>query len=297
MSLTRLQLLESVAERLGAEQLHYGHGTDNAFDEAVWLVTHQLGFSPAEPLPGPDDLVPQDKELAVEMVLRQRIETRKPLAYLLNSAWFCGLEFYVDERVIVPRSPIAELIENEFSPWILSPPEKILDLCTGSGCIAIACAMQFSQATVYASDLSEDALAVAEINRRKHLLARRVILLQADIFHGLPEQRYDLIVSNPPYVDAEVLAALPEEYQREPELSLAAGEDGLNIVRRILRQAERFLTDNGVLICEVGDSEVALQNAYPDVPFLWLEFEFGGHGVFLLHAHDLRKHCDRFANE
>jgi ribosomal protein L3 glutamine methyltransferase len=290
---TRQQLIETIAGRLDAADLFYGHGADNAYDEAAWLTIHALGFSPAEPMSEPEALVTPAQLAAVEDLLARRIKSRKPLAYLLNSAWFYGLEFYVDERVIVPRSPIAELICQEFSPWLAAQPLRILDLCTGSACIAIACAHQFENAKVDATDLSGEALAVAAINVAKHKQYDRVRLIQADVFDGLPLRQYDLIVSNPPYVDAEAMAELPAEYRAEPELALAAGHDGLGIVRRILRQAADYLHPDGVLVCEVGDSEEALIAAYPQAPFIWLEFEFGGHGVFLLTARDLRA-CHEF---
>lgn len=293
-SYNRQQLLDYVAGRLDAADLFYGHGVDNAYDEAAWLTIQALGFSPAEPLPEPDRPVTPEELALVEDILWRRIQSRKPLAYLLNSAWFYGLEFYVDERVIVPRSPIAELIGHEFSPWLATQPRRILDLCTGSACIAIACAYQFENAEVDATDLSDDALAVAAINVAKHNLNERVTLIRSDVFDGLPARQYDLIVSNPPYVDAGAMAELPAEYRAEPELALAAGHDGLGIVRRILRQAVDYLHPEGVLVCEVGDSEDALFAAYPTVPFIWLEFEFGGHGVFLLTAHDLRACRDLF---
>lgn len=287
-SCSRLQLIEQVARRLGAAGLVFGHGTENADDEAAWLVIQVLGFSPAGSLPEPLAPVRPDEAARVETLVQKRIQTRKPLAYLLNSAWFSGLEFYVDERVIVPRSPIAELIEREFSPWLTVLPRNILDLCTGSGCIAIACAYQFADALVDAADISSDALEVGRINCRKHRLEDRVTLIQADVFEGLPKRSYDIIVSNPPYVAAEAMDDLPVEYGAEPELALAAGEDGLRIVRRILREAADYLSPEGILVCEVGDSEEALMAAFPAVPFIWLEFEFGGHGVFLLTAADLR---------
>lgn len=293
-SCSRRELIGITAQRLEDAGLVFGHGTENALDEAAWLVIHALGFSPAEPLPEPSAPVQAAEIVRVEDLLQQRIQTRKPLAYLVGRAWFAGLEFYVDERVIVPRSPIAELITREFSPWLTAPPHRILDLCTGSGCIAIACACQFDRAHVDATDVSADALDVAGINRRKHRLEDRVTLIQADVFEGLPQCDYDIIVSNPPYVDAEAMAELPAEYRTEPELALAAGEDGLTVVRRILAGAPEYLSPEGVLVCEVGDSEEALAAAFPEVPFVWLEFEFGGHGVFLLSAEDLRAHRHSF---
>lgn len=289
---SRWELIGIIAQRLEDAGLVFGHGTENAHDEAAWLVIHALGFSPAEPLPEPSAPVQAADIARVEDLLQRRIQTRKPLAYLLNSAWFAGLEFYVDERVIVPRSPIAELIAREFSPWLTGPPRRILDLCTGSGCIAIACARQFDDAHVDATDISADALDVAGVNRRKHGLEDRVTLIQADVFEGLPHRNYDIIVSNPPYVDAGAMADLPAEYRNEPALALAAGEDGTTIVRRILAGAPEYLSPEGILVCEVGDSEEALTAAFPAIPFVWLDFEFGGHGVFLLAAEDLRAHRD-----
>lgn len=289
---SRWELIGIIAQRLEDAGLVFGHGTENAHDEAAWLVIHALGFSPAEPLPEPSAPVQAADIARVEDLLQRRIQTRKPLAYLLNSAWFAGLEFYVDERVIVPRSPIAELIAREFSPWLTGPPRRILDLCTGSGCIAIACARQFDDAHVDATDISADALDVAGVNRRKHGLEDRVTLIQADVFEGLPHRNYDIIVSNPPYVDAGAMADLPAEYRNEPALALAAGEDGTTIVRRILAGAPEYLSPEGILVCEVGDSEESLTAAFPTIPFVWLDFEFGGHGVFLLAAEDLRAHRD-----
>lgn len=291
---SRWELIGIIARRLEDAGLVFGHGTENAHDEAAWLVIHALGLSPAEPLPEPSAPVGADEIARVDDLLQQRIHTRKPLAYLLNSAWFAGLEFYVDERVIVPRSPIAELIAREFSPWLTAPPRRILDLCTGSGCIAVACAAQFDDSHVDATDISTNVLEVAGINLRKHRLEDKVSLIQADVFEGLPKRNYDIIVGNPPYVDAGAMAELPDEYRSEPALALAAGEDGLTIVRRILAGATEYLSAEGILVCEVGDSEEALMAAFPKIPFVWLEFEFGGHGVFLLTAGDLRVHRDSF---
>jgi ribosomal protein L3 glutamine methyltransferase len=285
--LTIRQIIHEVSDAFERAQLVYGHGTETAWDEAAWLALSVLGVSPQQEELDANIPVSEEQAQRIRGLAQQRIQTRKPLAYLLNSAWFCGLEFHVDERVIVPRSPIAELIANDFAPWLRQTPRRILDLCTGSGCIAIACAVQFPSARVDATDINEQALAVATANAQRHDVQDRVQLYQADVFTGLPPNQYDVVVCNPPYVGAEEMSGLPAEYQQEPELALAAGQDGLDIVRRLLQDAGNFLTPNGILICEVGNSETTLCQAYPAMPFTWLEFEFGGHGVFLLTADDL----------
>lgn len=270
--------------------VHLGHGTSDPFAEASALVMQTLNLEWSA-----DDqildavLLPSERRQVAEL-LRRRVNERTPLAYLLNLAYFCGLPFYVDERVLVPRSPIAELIEDRFLPWLKDEPLRILDLCTGSGCIAIACAKEFPDAFVDATDISLDALSVAAVNVEHHELQHRVSLLESDVFSKLPGQRYDLIVSNPPYVDAEDMADLPEEFLREPELGLASGPDGLDVTKRILAEAADYLTDDGVLVIEVGNSQWALQQTFPDVPFVWVEFERGGSGVFVLTADLCREH-------
>ncbi|WP_438862619.1 50S ribosomal protein L3 N(5)-glutamine methyltransferase [Neptunicella sp.] len=276
--------------RFNGAGLYFGHGTDNPWDEALSLILQLLHLPPD----GNEQLLQarltsSEKQLIVEKVL-SRIQLRIPVAYLTNQAWFCGMPFFVDERVLVPRSPIAELIDKQFTPWLDNEPATILDLCTGSGCIAIACAMAFPDAQVDAVDLSEEALAVAEINIQEYDLSNRVFPIQSDLFNNLTGQRYDLIVTNPPYVDAEDMGDLPEEFHHEPELGLAAGHDGLDLVHLILKQAPQYLQDNGWLIVEVGNSQVHMQQQYPELPLQWIEFENGGHGVFAISKEALIKY-------
>ncbi|MFP9459844.1 50S ribosomal protein L3 N(5)-glutamine methyltransferase [Pectobacterium brasiliense] len=275
-------MLRWAVSRFNAANVYYGHGTDNPWDEAIQLVLPSLYL----PLDIPEDmytsrLIISERQRIVERVIR-RVNERIPVAYLTNKAWFCGLEFYVDERVLVPRSPIGELINNYFDEQLPKTPNHILDLCTGSGCIAIACAQAFPEAEVDAVDISSEALAVTEQNIQQHGLEYRVTPIRSDLFRDLPAIRYDLIVTNPPYVDEEDMSDLPQEFRFEPELGLAAGNDGLDLVRRILACAPDYLSDDGVLICEVGNSMVHLIDQYPDIPFTWLEFDNGGDGVFML---------------
>lgn len=279
---TLQDMIRWTVSRFNAAQLFYGHGTDNAWDEAVQLILPTL-YLPIDVPPHVlnSRLTGSERLRIVERVIK-RINERTPVAYLTNKAWFCGLEFFVDERVLVPRSPIGELIQAQFAPWLLDEPTRIMDLCTGSGCIAIACAYAFPDAEVDAIDISADALQVAEQNIQDHGLEQQVFPIRSDLFRDLPQEQYDIIVTNPPYVDQEDMNSLPEEFKFEPELGLAAGSDGLKLARRILANAPNYLTDNGILVCEVGNSMVHLMKQYPDIPFTWLEFENGGHGVFLL---------------
>ncbi len=270
------------ASRFTEEALFFGHGTDNAWDESVALVLHALF------LPGDSDgrvldarLTEQEKK-RVLMLLERRINERLPAPYITGVAWFCGMEFHVDERVIIPRSPIAELIEKRFAPWCDKEPKAILDLCTGSGCIGIACAYVFPGAEIDISDISADALSVARQNVLMHNLESQVHTAESDLFAGLEGRKYDLIVANPPYVDADDFHSMPPEFQSEPELALISGNDGLDFIRRLLSEVTDHLEDGGILVLEVGNSWIALEQAYPEIDFTWLEFERGGQGVCVL---------------
>lgn len=277
------QMISFAAERFAVAELWFGHGTDNAVDEAAELVFFAAGLrhDQADEVYG-QVLKPKQRAAALELIER-RIRERVPAAYLTHRMWFAGHEFYVDERVLVPRSPMAELIEARFSPWIdASKIQRVLDIGTGSGCIAIATALALPTAKVDAADISSDALAVTRINIERHSVQRRVRAVQSDVFDGLKGERYEVIVSNPPYVGDEEMAGLPEEYRREPSTGLHGGRDGLDIVHRILDQAAAHLQPHGILIVEVGNSEEALVAARPRLPFTWLEFERGGGGVFVL---------------
>jgi ribosomal protein L3 glutamine methyltransferase len=284
------------AERRFAEaKLYYGHGTDNARDEAVWLVIATLHILYDDLDAQAERRLNAAEQRVVHELVEARISTRKPLAYLLHEAWFAGLKFYVDERVIVPRSLIGDFIHEQFQPWIdPARVHRILDLCTGSGCIAIAAALAFPQAQVDGADISADALAVARINVEQHGFAARVQLVQSDLYSGLAGRRYDLILTNPPYVNAADMAALPDEYRHEPALALASGEQGLNAILHILAHAPAHLNPGGALVAEVGNSHVALAARFPEVPFVWLTSVSGDESVFLLSAEELDRHAGRF---
>ncbi len=281
---------------LRREDVFFGHGNDDPWDEALALLMSVLSLPlNSDPRILDARLLPSEVDDFVDLLCR-RVNERVPVPYLTHEAWFCGLPFYVDERVLIPRSPLAELIEQAFTPWV--EPEQVhavLDLCTGSGCIAIACAYAFEHARVDGSDISEDALAVCEENIHRHGLTGQVRALQSD---GLSQVDgpYDLIVSNPPYVDAQDMASLPDEYRHEPELALASGDDGLDFTRRLLREAPDHLREHGVLIVEVGNSWEAMLTQWPDVPFFWFEFERGGHGVFMLTRQQLLEYREQFSS-
>ncbi|WP_286681752.1 MULTISPECIES: 50S ribosomal protein L3 N(5)-glutamine methyltransferase [Idiomarina] len=283
-------ILRWSVSQMGKAGTYFGHGYANAVEEARALLGYVLSLTPDELIDMRHCRLTQQEKTQYVELLGKRIADRKPAAYLLNQAWFAGLPFYVDERVLVPRSPFAELIEQGFQPWLTQAPERVLDMCTGSGCIAIACAYAFPEAEIDATDISADALSVAEFNIGEHGLEEQVFPIQSDIFVGLQGQQYDLIVTNPPYVDAEDMSDLPDEFRHEPELGLAAGDDGLSLVDTMLLEAADHLTDNGLLFCEVGNSMAALDEKYPETGFIWLEFERGGHGVFVLNKAQLEHH-------
>jgi len=277
--LTLLELIGDTEKRFRAARLHYGHGTHNARDEAAFLVLRALR------LPFDVDLSakparPQVKK--IESLIRKRIDRRIPIAYLLNEAWLADRSFYVDRRVIIPRSHIAELLDEKLQPWLQRPARRILDLCTGSGCLAILAAHAFPQAKVDATDLSKSALAVAKKNVASYRLDKRVRLLRSDLFASLESQRYDLIVTNPPYVTAAAMRKLPPEYRHEPGRALAGGQDGLLLVKKIIQETKDRLNTGGLLACEIGDGRKALERAFPNTGFVWPETAVGAGQVFIL---------------
>jgi ribosomal protein L3 glutamine methyltransferase len=285
---TLRDLIRWGTSQFNAAELGFFQGMPTAIDEAVYLCLSALHLPPDFSIDYFDCVLTMEERLHVLSLFQQRIEQRKPSAYITNEAWFAGLSFYVDERVLIPRSPMAEIIQHQFSPWIdFDQVHDILDLCTGSGCIAIACAYAFDDASVDASDVSADALAVAEINRKNHGLEDRLKLIESNLFAAIPEKRYDIIISNPPYVSEREMMQLSAEFEFEPGLALTAGEEGLDLVLPMLAQARNYLSDEGILVVEVGFSKPALERVLPEVPFFWLEFEFGGDGVFLLTASQL----------
>ena len=286
--ITLRDLIRWGTSQFNAADLSFSQGMPTAIDEAAYLCLSALHLPPDFSVEYFDCVLTMEERLNVLDLLQQRID-HNPSAYITNESWFAGLSFFVDERVLIPRSPIAELIQQQFSPWIYPDQvNNILDLCTGSACIAIACAYAFEDAQIDASDISPDALAVAEINRQNHALQERVNLIESDLFESLAGKRYDIIVSNPPYVSEQEVAQLPAEFDFEPgALALAAGEDGLDIVLPMLLEAREHLTDEGILVVEVGYSQAALERALPEVPFTWIDFEFGGDGVFVLTANQL----------
>lgn len=276
------------ASRFAQAGLRFGHGTDNAIDEAAQLVLHAIGLDHTLPDIYLQATLMLSERQAIIALLDARIETRQPVPYLTGTAWFGGLAYFVDERVIIPRSPIAELIENEFQPWLgYREPLSILDLCTGSGAIAIACALAFPDARVVASDASDDALDVARINSAKHDIGPQLECVKSDLFADLGGRRFDLIVSNPPYVTQHEWQSLEAEYHHEPEFAFTGKVDALDLLKRLLLAAPGYLTEDGLLVIEVGYTAFALEQALPDLPVTWVELAHGGFGVGVLEAEDL----------
>jgi len=288
--LTLRDLLRFSVSRFNEAGIFFGHGSDNAWDEAVYLLLHSLHLPPDRLEPFLDARLTSEERSRALLIIEKRIKERLPAAYLTNEAWLGEHRFYVDERVIVPRSFIAELLEEQLAPWIEDPwaVADVLDLCTGSGCLAILAALAFPEAAVDAVDLSPEALAVAQRNVADYELGERVQLVHSNLFAALdPARRYDLIISNPPYVDAAAMRALPPEYRREPEMALAAGEDGLDLVRIMLREAKARLNPGGILVVEIGHNRDVLEAAYPTLPFTWLDTRAGDEYVFLLRREEL----------
>lgn len=289
-------ILRWTVTKFEENDLFYGHGTDNPWDEAIALILYFLKLSNQNTIENLnillDSRVTHSEKMKLYNILAKRINERMPLPYLTNQAWFCGLEFYVDQNVLIPRSPVAELIESNFEPWLnLRDDLSILEIGTGSGCIAVAMAESLYETCVDlnidATDISDKALEIANKNIHKHGFEEFVNLIKSDLFENI-DNKYDLIISNPPYVDAKEMDELPAEFRHEPTGALAAGPDGLDIVDRILKQSYDYLNDNGILIVEVGISSYALEEKYPNVEFIWFDFENGGEGVFLLTKEQLK---------
>ena len=283
-------LLRFAVSQFNKAGLHFGHGSATAYDEAAYLILKTL-YLPLDQLdPFLDARVTEAECKQVLEIIERRVKDRIPAAYLMHEAWLGEFSFYVDERVIIPRSFIAELLQTQLSPWIMDPDRitAALDLCTGSGCLAILLAHAFENAYIDAADISPQALAVAHKNVQDYGLQERIGLIESDLFSALQGKRYDLIISNPPYVNAESMAQLPQEYRHEPDNALASGEDGLDATRQILRQAARHLTDDGILVVEIGHNRDALEQAFPRLPFTWLETSAGDGFVFLLQKDQLQ---------
>lgn len=286
------------SSRFTAEKIAFGQGTTTALDEAVALVLYAVNQPYHLSSNFFDCVLTHEERKTIFELIERRINERVPAAYLTKESIFMGLSFYVDERVLIPRSPVAELIEQRFAPWVEEENvEHILDLCTGSACIAIACAYAFPNAMVDAVDLSPDALEVAEINIEKHQLSETVTTYQSDLFNKLPPIKYDVIISNPPYVALQEWQELPPEFHAEPDMAFKGGDSGLDLVLQILINAKEYLSEQGILIVEVGSSAETLQTLFPEVAFYWLNFERGGDGVFLLTADQVTHYHDVFVNE
>lgn len=286
---TLRDLMRFAISRFNESDLFFGHGSDNAWDEAAYLLLHSLHLPLDRLDPFMDARLTSAERVAALKIIRRRITERLPAAYLTKEAWLGDFRFYVDERVIVPRSHIAELLSEQLSPWVNDPwaVGRVLDMCTGSGCLAILAAEAFPEAVVDAVDLSLEALAVAQINVDNYDLGERVRLIASDAFAAIPGEKYDVIISNPPYVNAESMAELPEEYRREPVMALASGTDGLDFVRILLTEGARHLNPEGVLVVEIGHNKEELERAFPRLSFVWLDTSAGDRFVFMLRHKDL----------
>ena len=290
-AVTLNQCIEQIAQNLAAANLHYGHGAIDAQSEALWIVSKQLDLSPAEALDHLEDSISEDLQQKASAIADTRISTRKPLAYILGEAWLMGVPFYCDERSIVPRSFIAELIvDGHLEPW-LPPSGKVLDLCTGNGSLAILMALSCPDVEVSATDLSLQALSLAAKNLDRHNLTEQIEVYQGDLFENIPTpsegQKFDLIICNPPYVNAQTMANLPKEYHAEPEMSLAGGSDGMDIIRRIITNAKEYLSENGALVLEIGNEASNFIAAFPEIRVTWLEVSAGDDQVLLIQSEDL----------
>ncbi len=282
--LTIRDWLRYSVSRLEESGVFFGHGTDNAYDESVWLVMSALHL-PLDTLDNfLDARITKDEAKHLAHLIERRVTERVPTAYLLREAWLKGFKFYVDERVIVPRSFIAELLEDGLAPWIEYPEmvESAADICTGSGCLGVLLVHAFPNATVDVVDISPDAIAVANINIKNYGLEEQITAVQSDMFSGLKGKKYDLIISNPPYVDAPAMSALPQEYRNEPQIALGSGDAGLDHTHILLKEAKKYLNDDGILVVEIGHNRDALLDTYPELPFTWLDVESGNEFVFLL---------------
>ena len=287
------EYVEFTLSRFSEADLHYGHGTGTALDDAVYLIYVTLGLEFDQDFRESNRTLSESEISLLNQRVEQRVSERRPVAYIVGEAWFCGQPYTIDERALIPRSPIAELIQQRFAPLLQSTPGRILDLCCGSGCIGIACALEFEAAKVDLVDLSSKCLELAKINMRRLGTFDRVRAVRSDLFSNLSGQRYDLVVSNPPYVSEQEVDSLPAEFRHEPRMGLVSGEEGLAIPLKILRECQAYLTPDGVLILEVGYSAGALAERLPEVPFLWLEFAEGGEGVLAITAKDLERYRDR----
>ncbi len=288
--------VEWASQQLQQSNVFFGHGCDNARDEAIWATLHVTNLMDCELEEVLDHKLSSHSSLLLRELIRTRIESRQPLAYLLQQAWFAGRPFYVDQRTIVPRAHIGDLIQDGLEPWV--EPESIklsLDLCTGSGCIAVALAFEYTQAMIHASDIDSKALEVARINVDRYELSNRVKIIQSDLFCNLSEFRYDLIVCNPPYVNESEINLLPQEYLHEPRHALISEDSGIGIVKKILAQSRQHLTDHGVLLVELGNSVSTLERAFPKIPFLWLTSRSGESVVLLITATELQEYAPLFA--